>query len=476
LKQSFKPAFLLEKKSKSLELAVIGREEWCVFEELGIPAIKARIDSGAKTSSLHAYNIEHFIKQGEEWVRFDVHPLQRNREITVSCQAPLIGRRHVKSSSGTTKERPIIKVPITLGKHTFDIELNLASRDTMEFRMLLGREALMDRFVVNTSEQFKVQNFTEAEIKEKYATFQKKTKSLWIGLLSNKPKTYTNKIIIRAAEQRGHHIVLLDPNEAFLKFKTQKSILGYVNGAEEDQLDALIPRVDPETQILGLAMVWHYDHKGIFCLNTAEGLSNAYNAPLAWQLFAQHSLPLPNALFAKATIDVKEVKKRVNAPLTLKFYKGTLIKKVVALTTFNQWEVVLAKTKKAYSHIWAQESVLSVKQLKIRCFIINGKIVASVAEGSVAEISVRTMGAKAVSVKIRVSMEEKKLALKAAKILNLSVAGVDILRARKGPFFLGITPCPKLEGLDQTTANEIADTMILAIEKKLRVSHYVTTI
>ncbi|MCJ7467060.1 MAG: RimK/LysX family protein [Maribacter sp.] len=465
----------MEKKSKSHELAIIGREEWCVFEGLGIPAIKARIDSGAKTSSLHAYNIEYFQKKGEEWVRFDVHPLQRNREITISCEAPLIGRKHVKSSSGTTKERPIIKVPITLGNHTFDIELNLASRDSMEFRMLLGREALMDRFVVNTSEQFKVQNFTDAEINEKYTAFKKKTKSLWIGLLSNKPRTYTNKIIIRAAKQRGHHIVLLDPNEAFLKFKTQKSILGYVNRAKEDQLDALIQRVDPETQILGLAMVWHYDHKGIFCLNTAEGLSNAYNAPLAWQLFAQHTLPLPNAVFAKATIDVNEVKKMVNAPLTLKFYKGTLIKKVIALPTYDQWEAVLAKTKKAYSHIWVQESTLSLKQLKIRCFIINGKIVASVAEQNTEETSAQATGAKAASIKIRISMEEKKLALKAAKILNLAVAGVDILRARKGPFFLGITPCPKLEGLDQTTANEIADTMILAIEKKLRFSHYAAT-
>jgi ribosomal protein S6--L-glutamate ligase len=460
----------LEKKSKSPELAIIGREEWCVFEGLGIPAIKARIDSGAKTSSLHAYNIEHFLKQGEEWVRFNVHPLQRNREITVSCQAPLIGRRHVKSSSGTTKERPIIKVPITLGKHTFDIELNLASRDTMEFRMLLGREALMDRFVVNTSEQFKVQNFTEAEINEKYAAFKMKTKSLRIGLLSNKPKTYTNKILIGAAKHRGHHIVILDPNEAYLKFKTHRSILGYVNKVKEDQLDALIPRVDPETQILGLAMVWHYDHKGIFCLNTAEGLSNAYNAPLAWQLFAQHSLPLPNALFAKATIDVNEVKKRVTAPVTLKFYKGTLIKKVIALPTYDHWEAVLAKTKKVYSHIWVQESALSSKQLKIRCFIINGKIVASVAEQNREETSVQATGAKAAAVKIRISMEEKNLALKAAKILNLSVAGVDILRARKGPFFLGITPCPKLEGIDKTTAFEIADTMIMAIEKKLRFS------
>ncbi len=461
----------MEKKPKPQILPIIGREEWCVFKGLGIPAIKARIDSGAKTSSLHAFNIEHFQKQGVEWVRFDVHPLQRNREITISCEAPLIGRRHVKSSSGTTKERPIIKVPITLGNHTYAIEMNLASRDSMEFRMLLGREALMERFVVNTSEQFKVQNFTDAEINEKYATFKKNSKSLSIGLLTIKPKTYTNKKIIEAAIQRGHRMHVVDPNASFLEFKTQRSALGYPNSSNENHLDALIPRVDPETQILGMAIVWYYDHKGIFCLNSAEGLSNAYNEPLAWQLFTQNMLPLPNALFAKTTIDFNEVKKTVKVPFTLKFLKGTLVKKVLSIQTDDQWQAVFEHAKNAYSHIWVQEMARSKKQVKIRCFVIDGKIVASVTERSQKEKSNQPIGANVGSMNIRIGMEERKLALKAAKILNLIVAGVDILRGSKGPLFMAITPCPSLEGIDKTTAYTIAEAMILAIEKKLRLGH-----
>lgn len=121
---------------------IIGSVEWCGLADLNIPAIKARVDSGAKTSAIHAFNIEEF-KRGEAfWVRFELHPLQKNITTTVECEAEVIDRRLVKNSGGVAEERYVIKTPVSLGGKTWDIELTLTNRDSMGYRMLLGREAM----------------------------------------------------------------------------------------------------------------------------------------------------------------------------------------------------------------------------------------------------------------------------------------------------------------------------------------------
>ena len=113
------------------EKIIIGSEEWCSFPSLGIPAIKARVDSGAKTSSMHAFDIRTLKREGQSWVSFEVHPLQQNRKTTVRCEAPISDRRVVKSSSGDTEKRYVIKVPLKMGESLFEIEVTLTKRDSM---------------------------------------------------------------------------------------------------------------------------------------------------------------------------------------------------------------------------------------------------------------------------------------------------------------------------------------------------------
>ncbi|TYL48916.1 ATP-dependent zinc protease [Marinomonas sp. IMCC 4694] len=128
---------------------IIGSDEWCAFPSLNIPAIKARIDSGAKTSSMHAINIVRFTRDNEHWVRFDVHPLQKNRKVTVHCEAALVDHRVIKSSSGDKENRPVIRVALSLGGITWDAEVTLTNRDSMGYRMLLGREAMNGRILID---------------------------------------------------------------------------------------------------------------------------------------------------------------------------------------------------------------------------------------------------------------------------------------------------------------------------------------
>ncbi|MCB5161123.1 ATP-dependent zinc protease [Marinomonas algarum] len=134
---------------QNAEKMLIGNDEWCAFLSLGIPAIKARVDSGAKTSSIHAINIVRFLREDEHWVRFDVHPLQKNKKVTIHCEAPLVDHRVIKSSSGDKESRPVIRIPLTLGNTTWDAEVTLTNRDSMGYRMLLGREAMMGRVLID---------------------------------------------------------------------------------------------------------------------------------------------------------------------------------------------------------------------------------------------------------------------------------------------------------------------------------------
>lgn len=128
---------------------MVGWKEWCALPALAIPAIKAKIDTGAKTSALHAFNIEISVDRGEPFVFFNVHPLPKNRELVVYCRAPLIDHRYVSDSGGHREKRYVIASPLRLGGDIWQIEITLANREPMAFRMLLGREALRGRVYIN---------------------------------------------------------------------------------------------------------------------------------------------------------------------------------------------------------------------------------------------------------------------------------------------------------------------------------------
>ena len=172
---------------------ILGSEEWCSFPELGIPTIKARVDSGAKTSALHAINISPFIKEGEHWVKFDINPIQNNAKAVIHCEAPLVDKRVVKSSSGYREQRYVIKTKLEIGTKTWDIEVTLTNRDSMGFRMLLGREAMSGRVLVDPEQKYLLGQPTTEKLKEYYYSSEEPKKGLRIGLLASNPELYSNK-------------------------------------------------------------------------------------------------------------------------------------------------------------------------------------------------------------------------------------------------------------------------------------------
>ncbi len=135
-------------------LPVIGWREWVGLPDFGIETIKAKVDTGARSSSLHAFDLQEFEREGAKWVRFSVHPVQRKNTTTIQIEAPILEYRSVRSSSGRAARRPVVVTNITLLGVTWPVELTLASRDKMGFRMLLGREAFRRRFLVDAGKSY----------------------------------------------------------------------------------------------------------------------------------------------------------------------------------------------------------------------------------------------------------------------------------------------------------------------------------
>lgn len=148
--------------SRASPLPRVGWREWVALPSLGLHRIKAKVDTGARSSSLHVTGLEEFEEGGRPWVRFTVHPVQRSERETRQVRAPLADRRSVRPSSGTAETRPVVVVEVQIGALRFPCEVTLARRDRMGFRMLLGRTALRGRFLVDPGRSY-LQRLPEAD-------------------------------------------------------------------------------------------------------------------------------------------------------------------------------------------------------------------------------------------------------------------------------------------------------------------------
>lgn len=138
----------------AIEKRRIGWREWVSLPSLGIPALKAKIDTGARTSALHTFELEPFSRDGRSFVRFGVHPLRRRRSLVIRCEAEVIDQRLVSDSGGHRENRFVILSPVTIGGETWEIELTLTNRDSMLFPLLIGRTAMVGRLLVDPDRSY----------------------------------------------------------------------------------------------------------------------------------------------------------------------------------------------------------------------------------------------------------------------------------------------------------------------------------
>ncbi|WKW45590.1 30S ribosomal protein S6--L-glutamate ligase [Myroides sp. JBRI-B21084] len=453
-----------------IDKIIVGSEEWCSLSDLKVPAIKVRVDSGAKTSALHAENITPFEKNGEKWVKFVIHPIQRNVKSAINCEAKIIDKRVVKSSTGTRESRFVINTEITLGEQSWVIELTLTNRDSMGFRMLLGREAMTGRIIVDPDEHFKLGSVTPEKLKEYYNTGNSNDKKgLRIGLLASNPELYSNKRIIEAGELRGHEMHFLNIKHCYMKLDADHPEIHYRGGRILNDFDAVIPRIRPSMTYYGCSLIRHFESLKVYSLNNAASITQSRDKLYSLQMLLNHGVDIPTTGFANSPLDTNDLINMVGgSPLIIKLLEGTQGKGVVLAETKKAAESVINAFKSVNANILVQEFIKEANGKDLRLFVVDGKVVAAMQrEALPGEFRANIhLGGKASIVKV--TAEEKKIAIKATKALNLKVAGVDIIRSSKGPLLLEVNSSPGLEGIEGATGKDIAGEMIKAIEKNFK--------
>ena len=447
---------------------IVGNQEWCKLAALSIPAIKARVDSGAKTSSMHAFNIRPFSRDGAIWVAFDVHPLQKNRKVVVSCEAQVIDRRTVRSSTGEAEKRYVIRTPLTVGGRTWDIEVTLTNRDSMGYRMLLGREAMSGRMLVDPDSSFLLGEVSNETLRKYYDRADLKKGGLRIAVLASNPELYSNQRLMEAGREQGHDMLFLNLRHCYMRLDANTPEVHYRGGTVIRDLDAVIPRIRPSITRYGCALLRQFDTMGVYCQNDGGAIAKSRDKLFSLQALLDAGLNIPVTGFANSPLDTQDLISMVGgAPLIIKLLEGSQGRGVVLAETDKAAESVINAFKSLNANILVQEFIKEAKGKDIRCFVIEGKVVAAI-ERTAAPGEFRAnlhQGGRATLVKV--TPDERRIAVRAAKAMNLSVAGIDLIRSAKGPLLLEVNSSPGLEGIESATGIDIAALMISAIEKKL---------
>jgi ribosomal protein S6--L-glutamate ligase len=448
---------------------IIGSEEWVSLPDLRLPAIKARIDSGAKSSSLHAFNIQSFRRDSELWVSFEVHPIQNDRRTVVRCEALVIDRREVKSSSGISEKRYFIKSNLKINDQIWNIELSLSNRQAMDYRMLLGREAMIGRLIVDPESQCILGNVSKDELSEAYGRIQSNQSGLHIGLLASNKLLYSNRRLIEACEERGHKVTFLNIKQCFMKLDAENPEMYSRDRKVLNNIDAVIPRIRPNLTFYGAALTRQFESMGIFTLNSAQSILQSRDKLFSLQLLIKNGLEIPTTGFANSPSDTEELIDMVGgAPLIIKLLEGTQGTGVVLAETKKAAESVINAMKSLKANLLVQEFIKESSGSDLRCFVVDGKVIASMERIAQAGEFRANVHKGAITRAVKITSDEKKMVLKAVKTLGLFVAGVDIIRSNKGPLLLEVNSSPGLEGIEEVTGKDIAMEIIIAIEKQLK--------
>ena len=272
---------------------VLGWEEWLALPELGVPGVKAKIDTGARTSALHAFTIAVIGSADQPRVRFGIHPIPGRDDVAVMAEADVVDRREVTSSNGEREWRWVIRTPVRMGERTWPVEITLTNRETMAYRMLLGRQALQSDMLVDATTSFR-QPRLSYELYGPPMPDTDERASLSIGLVTRRPENPTNRRFVRTAEDRGHTVAIIDRTRVSLWVETRAPAL-FVDGHALDGLDAVLIRGGRTASAFTLAMARQLDLLGSYCVPRAASLA-LLGDPLALrQALAASHVPIPEA-------------------------------------------------------------------------------------------------------------------------------------------------------------------------------------
>lgn len=285
-----------------------------------------------------------------------------------------------------------------------------------------------------------------------------------IALLCRNPALYSHQRLVEAAESRGHEIDVINHLRCYINIAARKPEIVY-NGARLGQYDAVIPRIGASVTYFGLAVLRQFEMMGVYPVNESVGISRARDKLRSTQLLSRKGIGLPDTVFAHRSSDAEQLLGLVGgAPVVIKLLEGTQGLGVVLGETAKGAESIIQAFSSLDTNILVQEFVKEANGEDLRCFVIDGKVVASMIrkgkEGDFRSNLHRGGSAKPV----RISPAERKTAVMAAKAVGLNVCGVDLLRSNSGPVVMEVNSSPGLEGIEKATGIDVAERIVRFIE------------
>ncbi|GHA42834.1 alpha-L-glutamate ligase [Amylibacter ulvae] len=448
------------------ELA-LGWEEWLALPDLGLPALKAKIDTGARTSALHAFNIEPFGTASKPRVRFVIQPIPGRDDLEVICSADVIDRRDVTSSNGESELRYVVRTNMQIGDHKRPIEITLTDRANMAYRMLLGRQALGDDIVVNPSESF-IQPKLSYDLYKSSQRPAAAKRPLRIAILTREPDNYSTGRLIEEGERRDHVVETIDTSRCYMNIRTLAPEIHY-DGKKLPHYDAVIPRIGASITAYGTAVVRQFETIGTYCVNGSEAITASRDKLYAHQLLARYKIGMPTTAFASSPKDTKNlVTLAGSTPLIVKLLESTQGKGVVLAETPKAAESVISAFRGLKADFLVQHFVKEAAGEDVRCMVIGGKVVSSIKRTAAAGEFRSNLHQGGTAAKVKITKEERETAVRAAKAMGLNFAGVDLLRSHDGPKVLEVNSSPGLEGMEKASKLNVAGKVYDHIEKSVR--------
>ncbi|WP_235015249.1 30S ribosomal protein S6--L-glutamate ligase [Oceanicoccus sp. KOV_DT_Chl] len=292
---------------------------------------------------------------------------------------------------------------------------------------------------------------------------------LKIGLLASNEELYSNQRLLEAGEERGHEMLFIDIKQCYMKLDADQPEAHYRGGALLDDLDSVVTRIRPSLTYYGTALARQFESMGIYTTNSSSAVTQARDKLFSLQLMLKSGINIPTTGFANSPMDTNDLIEMVGgAPLIIKLLDGDQGKGMVVAETKKAAESVINAFKSLNANLLVQQFIKETNGRDLRCFVIDNKVVASIERKAVpGEFRPKTNVDGSVKI-VKITPEEKLMAVKASKALGLQIAGVDIIRSKEGPLLLEVNSSPGLEAIETATGKDIAGMIIAAIEKKLK--------
>ena len=290
-----------------------------------------------------------------------------------------------------------------------------------------------------------------------------------IGLLSVSMNVYSTKRIAEETEDRGHYIELVDHTKCSVKLGSARPKVYYQNENVTDAFDAIIPRIGAKVTKHGVAIVKQFEMNGVFSTARSLSITRARNKVRTLQILSRKHIPIPETLFSINPDDIEEqIELLGGPPVIIKLQEGTQGLGVILAESKKSAKSIIDTFYKMDTSILIQKYIEESNGEDIRIFVVGNKIVASMKRSSEVDEFRSNVHRGGNTEAIEPTHKEKYIALKAAEYLGLGVAGVDLIRSKKGPLLIEVNASPGLQGIEAATGVNVAKEIILYVEKNVR--------